>query len=165
MSEASAVERARYASEIAAGVDRFFESRRDTCPWCGSPLLEVRLRTFDIMQRKPGTFVLERCRTCGHIFQNPRLNPTGLEFYYRDFYDGRGTEVADSLFASQVWLYEPRARMCAPFFAGTPGPKRWLDVGAAYGHCSWATSAAGWTGPGRASSPTMPRSWPDATKS
>jgi SAM-dependent methyltransferase len=133
MPQVTEAERARYQEEIKHGWSRFFEPRRYDCPWCGSTDLTQRLRTTDIMQRKPGVFYMDRCRTCNHIFQNPRLNIEGLEFYYRDFYDGFGREFIDGVFASQGWLYEPRAKIVEGFF-GPEGPKNWLDVGTGYGH-------------------------------
>ena len=71
--------------------------------------LSVRLRTRDLVQRKPGRFTLERCGGCGHMFQNPRLTPAGLDFYYRDFYDGIGAETAEVMFATAA-RHLPRPR-------------------------------------------------------
>ena len=51
----------------------------------GSPMSENLIKAgYDVTG-----FTLEQCGDCGHVFQNPRLTPEGLEFYYRDFYDGR----------------------------------------------------------------------------
>jgi SAM-dependent methyltransferase len=119
-----------YQVELAAGVERFFEPRRDSCPWCGSTDLSVRLQTTDLHQRKPGWFVLEQCGACRHIFQNPRLSPVGLDFYYRDFYDGLNQQWVEWLFKMQAPTYRGRAEMLRPFTT----PKAWLDVGAGYGH-------------------------------
>jgi hypothetical protein len=124
-----------YQVELARGVEHFFESRRDSCPWCGSTDLSIRLRTSDLIQRKPGRFTLEQCSTCKHIFQNPRLTPTGLNFYYRDFYDGLGRELMEELSnkAEQSsrgkQSYRGRINMLKPFTT----PRAWLDVGAANG--------------------------------
>jgi hypothetical protein len=84
-----------YRALIGCGVDRFFEARRETCPLCGGVDIVERLRTKDLLQCKPGTFVLDECTSCGHIFQNPRLTPEGLDFYYRDFYDGVGVDPTE----------------------------------------------------------------------
>ena len=121
---------AAYAREIADGTERFFEPRRDSCPWCGSANLAVRLRTGDLIQRKPGTFTLERCKDCRHVFQNPRLSIPGLDFYYRDFYDGLGEEQTEFLFGTSGRAYTGRAEMVRPFTT----PRAWLDVGAGHGH-------------------------------
>ncbi|MEO7194667.1 MAG: class I SAM-dependent methyltransferase [Pseudonocardiaceae bacterium] len=124
-----------YQAELAAGVERFFEPRRDSCPWCGSTDLSVRLQTPDLFQNKPGQFTLERCGTCCHIFQNPRLSPAGLDFYYRDFYDGLGQKLAERAFKGEVTSYRGRAEMLRPFTT----PNAWLDVGTGYGHfCQFA---------------------------
>jgi SAM-dependent methyltransferase len=124
-----------YQAELAGGVERFLEPRRDTCPWCGSTDLSIRLRTSDLIQRKPGRFTLEQCGTCQHIFQNPRLTPAGLNFYYRDFYDGLGQKLMEQLSngAEQSspgqQSYRGRINMLKPFTT----PRTWLDVGAAHG--------------------------------
>ncbi|MFJ2189312.1 class I SAM-dependent methyltransferase [Kitasatospora sp. NPDC087861] len=120
-----------YQADLADGTDRFFEPRRTDCPWCGSTLLRVRLRTRDLLQHKPGQFVLDECRDCGHVFQNPRLTGAGLEFYYRDFYDGLGEQRLGGVFATRAGVYRSRARSVAPF---TTAPSRWLDVGTGHGH-------------------------------
>jgi SAM-dependent methyltransferase len=115
---------------MAEGVERFLEPRRDTCPWCGSADLSIRLQTTDLIQRKPGQFTLEQCDACRHIFQNPRLTPAGLDFYYRDFYDGLGQELVDYAFNASEQSYRGRVNMLKPFTT----PRAWLDVGAGYGH-------------------------------
>jgi hypothetical protein len=122
--------RAYYQAELARGVGRFLEPRRDTCPWCGSTDLSVQLRTSDLIQRKPGRFTLEQCGTCRHIFQNPRLTPAGLDFYYRDFYDGLGQELMEEVFNAAGRSYRGRVDMLKPFTT----PRAWLDVGAGHGH-------------------------------
>lgn len=122
--------RAYYDEELAKGVERFLEPRRETCLWCGSGELSVALRSQDLVYRKPGTFTLERCGSCGHVFQNPRLTPEGLDFYYRDFYDGIGAASAEIVFTTSSHDYLSRARMLEP--AATP--KRWLDVGSGHAH-------------------------------
>jgi SAM-dependent methyltransferase len=121
---------AQYTEDLRDGTARFFESRRDTCPWCGSGSLSRRLRTTDLIQRKPGRFTLDECGDCGHVFQNPRLSLAGLEFYYRDFYDGAGEDQTELLFATSGGSYRARAEMVQPFTT----PQRWLDVGGGHGH-------------------------------
>lgn len=119
-----------YQAELAAGVERFLEPRRDTCPWCGSTDLSARLRSSEMVQRKPGLFTLEQCDACSHIFQNPRLTPAGLNFYYRDYYDGLGRELTEKAFDAAGCSYRGRVDMLKPFTT----PRAWLDVGAGYGH-------------------------------
>ncbi|MFC9585228.1 class I SAM-dependent methyltransferase [Streptomyces yangpuensis] len=121
---------AAYREELAAGTDRFLEPRRPDCPWCGSDRLSVRVRVPDLLQGKPGRFTLEQCGSCGHVFQNPRLTPEGLEFYYRDFYDGRGGEGAGTVFGRLGAAYRGRAEMLLPH----ADPASWLDVGTGHGH-------------------------------
>ncbi|MER5460004.1 class I SAM-dependent methyltransferase [Streptomyces sp. NPDC002668] len=119
-----------YAAELKAGTDRFFELRRADCPWCGSTRLSVRIRVPDLLQGKPGRFTLEQCGECGHVFQNPRLSLDGLDFYYRDFYEGLGVGGAAQVFGTMGRSYRARAAMLKPF--GTP--TAWLDVGTGHGH-------------------------------
>ncbi|MER7183961.1 class I SAM-dependent methyltransferase [Streptomyces hyaluromycini] len=123
--------RSAYRRDLAEGTDRFFEPPRTTCPWCGSGRLTTRLRTTDLLQHKPGAFGLDRCEECGHTFQNPRLNDTGLEFYYRDFYDGLGEQKMSGTFGGRTKMYQGRAQAMVPH---DPTPKNWLDVGTGHGH-------------------------------
>lgn len=122
--------RAAYHELLASGVDRFFERERDDCPLCGAKALERHLSIGDRYQFKPGRFTLSRCKECGHIFQNPRLSIAGLDFYYRDFYDGLGAESMETVFSGSLVSYLERARMVAD----VQRPQRWLDVGAGHGH-------------------------------
>jgi len=125
--------RERYAADVAGGIERFFAPPRRTCPWCGGTRLRLLLRSPDLVQHKPGEFRLVCCRTCGHVFQNPRLNATGLEYYYRNFYDGPGANPDIFEFGLECNL--ARARQLLPFHPPPSlGPRRWLDVGTAYGH-------------------------------
>ena len=119
-----------YAVLLTDGIDRFFEPRRDTCPLCGGTDLTERVRMPDLLQFKPGEFVVDGCRECGHVFQNPRLSLDGLDFYYRDFYDGLGGEQLDFVFSSDDTSYRGRVDLVAAHAR----PKRWLDVGAGHGH-------------------------------
>jgi SAM-dependent methyltransferase len=126
------VQKARegYREDLAEGVERFFDPRRYDCPWCGARSLETHLVSKDVVQAKPGRFKLDRCKECGHIFQNPQLNDAGLEFYYRDAYDGLGAAVSEQIFASQGGTYRARAELAAAHVS----PRMWLDVGAGHGH-------------------------------
>ncbi|GAA2414409.1 hypothetical protein GCM10010191_25480 [Actinomadura vinacea] len=119
-----------YRVELIGGTSRFFDVPRDDCPWCGGKSLDKHLTSRDVVQGKPGRFTLDRCSECGHIFQNPRLNKAGLEFYYRDAYDGLGAEASELLFATQGDSYRARAELAAVNL----GPRTWLDVGAGHGH-------------------------------
>ncbi|MFD1051343.1 methyltransferase domain-containing protein, partial [Kibdelosporangium lantanae] len=115
---------------LVRGGERFFEPRRPDCPSCGASTLEKVVTSTDLVQRKPGVFTLERCVPCGHVFQNPRLTPEGLGFYYRDFYDGHGAGAAEAVFSGSPEPYYDRARMVLPFTT----PERWLDVGSGHAH-------------------------------
>ena len=119
-----------YRELLAEGTGRFFEPRRDTCPLCDSPAVSTRVVTADLLQFKPGTFELDGCADCGHVFQNPRLSLEGLDFYYRDFYDGMGGEQLEMVFSSDDTSYRGRADLVAAHAS----PKRWLDVGGGHGH-------------------------------
>ncbi len=122
--------RAEYEAEIAQGVERFLEPRRGTCPWCGSADLKIRVVSADVFLWKPGTFTLEECGGCGHVFQNPRLTTTGLDFYYRDCYDGIGETETERVFAMRVHPYADRAEILRTHAT----PRNWLDVGTGHAH-------------------------------
>ena len=121
--------RVGYQTALAQGLDRFFEPRRESCYVCGGKRLAVERRQKDLLQHKPGSFTLERCLDCRHIFQNPRLSLAGLAFYYGDFYDGLGESFAETMFGLETESYLARAH---ELDGKTPG--RWLDVGGGYGH-------------------------------
>ncbi|MEY9931615.1 SAM-dependent methyltransferase [Catenulispora sp. GP43] len=129
--EAIAQARPAYEADLKAGLDHFFHPRQNQCPWCQSHRLQPHLHTKDLLQHKPGDFHLDRCQDCGHIFQNPRLNPEGLAFYYRDFYDGLGEKNTANLFAGRTTTYRRRAQALTPH---NPRPTTWLDVGTGHGH-------------------------------
>jgi len=128
--EISARLRPRYQAEIAAGVEKLMTRRRIDCPWCGSAQIAFRTAGRDTALRKPGYFSYDRCLDCGHVFQNPRISDEGLDFYYRDFYDGLGGE----------WMEEILSFSEAPYLSRLATglrhtrPRRWLDVGSAHGH-------------------------------
>ncbi|MGW7048721.1 class I SAM-dependent methyltransferase [Streptomyces avermitilis] len=156
--QAIAARRAAYLGELAQGTARFHEPRRENCPWCGSQRLRTRLRTPDLTQRKPGTFVVDECRDCAHTFQNPRLTTEGLAFYHRDFPEALGPDgpeghegperphgFAERIVAARGSL--PRAlgfaragrhlrrhRAAARAMLAFPEPESWLDVGTGHGH-------------------------------
>jgi ubiquinone/menaquinone biosynthesis C-methylase UbiE len=132
-SEPATSDREFYTTQLAGGIDRFFGPRRPDCPWCGSRRLTVEVRCRELFQRKPGRFTLDRCRTCGHVFQNPRLTGEGLNFYYRDFYDGRGAAQADEMSSYGAPANIARAELVKRH-TGPDGPRSWLDVGTGWGY-------------------------------
>ncbi|MFI7386805.1 class I SAM-dependent methyltransferase [Streptomyces sp. NPDC049813] len=130
--QAVADRRPAYLTALAQGTERFHEPPRTDCPWCGSARLRTRLRTTDLLQHKPGTFTVDQCRSCGHSFQNPRLTREGLDFYYRDFYDGLHAEQAEKVFGARSSV--PRHRRAVRALARFIEPESWLDVGTGRGH-------------------------------
>ena len=74
--------------------------------------------------------MLDECGSCGHIFQNPRLTSEGLDFYYRDFYDGAGSDPTEFVWTADDRSYRGRVDLVR----ARTEPKRWLDVGAGHGH-------------------------------
>ncbi|WP_394342112.1 class I SAM-dependent methyltransferase [Streptomyces spongiicola] len=129
--ETVAALRAEYGAALSGGHRAFFEPLRHGCPWCGSVRIGGHLLTRDLIQHKPGSFRVDRCRSCGHLFQNPRLNARGLDFYYRDFYDRLGEQQLDAMFGGRTRSYRRRAEAVRPHLDGV---KRWLDVGTGHGH-------------------------------
>jgi SAM-dependent methyltransferase len=122
--------RPTYERLLAEGWQRFFEPPSPTCVHCGGTRLRTLFTTGDHFQQKPGRFTLQRCGDCGVVFQNPRLTPEGLAFYYRDYYDGLGADMVEFAFSSYGSVYRKRAEMMN---AISP-PRRWLDVGCGQGH-------------------------------
>lgn len=122
--------RALYDELLSQGTHHFFEPVRTDCPMCASELLSELFTTTDLIQQKPGLFTLVKCESCGHIFQNPRLSLEGLDFYYRDFYDGMGEDQLEFVFGATDSAYRGRANMLQSY----AHPTRWLDVGCGHGH-------------------------------
>jgi 2-polyprenyl-3-methyl-5-hydroxy-6-metoxy-1,4-benzoquinol methylase len=122
--------RTEYQAEISTETAKHFEQRRDRCPWCGSTALLARTSAADVILRKPGRFTYDQCDACAHIFLNPCLSPAGLDFYYRDFYDGLNADQAEGMFAASDFGYRSRAKLL-PVNAGAT---HWLDVGGGHGH-------------------------------
>ena len=131
-SERIAQLRPSYQEELARGTGRFFLPARTDCPWCLGTDLRRKFRTTDLIQGKPGEFVLDQCRGCGHVFQNPKLSQEGLDFYYRDFYDGLGAETTAKMFEGNG--SKKRFRRSARALRRLALPGRWLDVGTSLGH-------------------------------
>lgn len=127
-----------YDAQLRDGVDRFFGERVTECPWCGSAALSVRVVCRDLRQLKPGEFRLDECGDCHHVFQNPALTDEGLDFYYRDTYDGLNAERAETNLGSMGLIYQSRAETVAHH--RPDAPRRWLDVGTASGHFPQAAS-------------------------
>ncbi|CAM5381126.1 class I SAM-dependent methyltransferase [Streptomyces aurantiogriseus] len=113
------------------------EPRRDDCPWCGSRRLRTRLRAPDLLHHRPGTFVVDECGDCAHVFQNPRLTPEGLALYRRDPGEYFATGLTDRVLATRTSRRRLRAtaRVMLPF----PEPESWLDVGT--GHALFPEAA------------------------
>ncbi|MBV7694803.1 class I SAM-dependent methyltransferase [Streptomyces sp. TRM70350] len=109
--------RATYLAELAQGTERFHAPRRDSCPWCGGQRLTTRLTAPDVIQRKPGTFTLDACDDCAHVFQNPGLTPEGMAFYHRD----------RDQYERPPSRRRNRQRVRAMLHL--PEPESWLDVG------------------------------------
>ena len=130
--ETRAAAERRLAEPLPAtpSLDELFEDRREHCPWCGSPSIVGRIDTTDVFQNKPGTFHVDECTDCGHIFQNPAPTDAGLDYYYADFYEGIGEELWEVIFAGGA--HHSRNRVEA--IARVAEPKTWLDVGAGHGH-------------------------------
>ena len=126
----AAARRPEYDALLAQGLERFYEPRRETCPVCASRDLAIYRRHPDLFQHKPGTFTLERCASCAHVFQNPRLSFAGLDFYYKDFYDGLGEAGMEFIFGFGKQPYLDRLAMVRAIAS----PTKWLDVGAGHGH-------------------------------
>ncbi|GKQ37980.1 class I SAM-dependent methyltransferase [Streptomyces sp. A012304] len=109
------------------------EPRRDDCPWCGSRRLRTRLRAPDLLHHhKPGTFVVDQCRDCAHVFQNPRLTAEGLALYQRHPVGEHGHDLTARILATGT--RRRRLRATARAMLRLPEPESWLDVGTGHAH-------------------------------
>ena len=122
--------RAWYDKAAADGIDALFEPRQDRCPWCRSSNLRLRLRSRELIQLKPGTFSLDECRGCGHVFQNPRLERGRARLLLPRLLrrPGRG-DRRDHVRDGRRGQPDPRPRA-----SRRPTPGTWLDVGTGHGH-------------------------------
>ena len=132
--------RAWYEEHDKGAPIALFEEKRLSCPHCESQDLKSTLTTGDSFQHKPGVFHLDRCANCGLVFQNPRLSLTGLNYHYRDFYDGAGAEKLDFIFSFNPDCYADRARSLEPHLDTHSPPSSWLDAGGGHGHFCLAAS-------------------------
>jgi len=126
--------------DFRASDQELFEPVRAACPHCEGEALASVITTGDAFQHKPGEFHLDRCSGCGLVFQNPRLSLVGLEFHYRDFYDGAGAEKLDFIFSINPDCYADRARALEPHLDPQSAPESWLDSGGGHGHFCLAAS-------------------------
>ncbi|WP_254878452.1 class I SAM-dependent methyltransferase [Streptomyces sp. NA04227] len=123
-SRSAAARRTECLAQLAFGTDHLRAERRTACPWCGGTRLRTRLRTGDLLGRRPGRFALDDCAACGHRFLNPPLARSGWDFYVRDF-PVRGPE-ADRFgrLLTPAGTLRSRARSLLPYGE----PEAWLDV-------------------------------------
>ena len=110
--------------------EELLEPRRDDCPLCASTDLSRHADVPDLIQGKPGIFHVDECGGCGLLFQNPRLTIPGLDFYYRDFYDGLAAKQMEATFSSSRDSYQGRVDL----ISSATTPQRLLDVGTGQGH-------------------------------
>lgn len=123
--------------QISTPFDPFLEPRRADCPWCGSRRLRTRLRAPDPLRHRAGTFAVDACRDCGHVFQNPRLTAEGLAFFHRDFYERQLEEFTDRVRTARA--VRRRHRAAARRLSALREPESWLDVGT--GHARFPEAA------------------------
>ncbi|MFI8187870.1 class I SAM-dependent methyltransferase [Streptomyces sp. NPDC085946] len=119
------------APAVPRATVRVHEPRRADCPWCGSLRLRTRLRSGDLLRHKPGTFTVDRCRDCGHTFQNPRLTAEGLALYRRTVRGEPRDHAAERVLALRGSRRRRRSAAHAMLRFGEP--ESWLDVGTGHG--------------------------------
>ncbi|MBL1087190.1 class I SAM-dependent methyltransferase [Streptomyces actinomycinicus] len=123
--------------QITTPFDPFQEPRREDCPWCGSRNLRARLRAPDPLRHRSGTFAVDACRDCAHVFQNPRLSAEGLAFFHRDFYERHLEQFTAGVLPAQE--IRRRHRDTAWRLSALREPESWLDVGT--GHALFPEAA------------------------
>ncbi|MGW2643810.1 methyltransferase domain-containing protein [Streptomyces sp. NPDC001393] len=117
--------------------DPFLEPAREDCPWCGSARLRTRVRAGDPLRHRPGRFVVDQCRACGHVFQNPRLTAEGFAFFHRDFYERHLEEFTARVLSARA--VRRRHRAAARRLSALAEAESWLDVGT--GHARFPEAA------------------------
>ncbi|MEU2713926.1 class I SAM-dependent methyltransferase [Streptomyces sp. NPDC007205] len=117
--------------------DPFLEPRRENCPWCGSARLRTRVRAGDPLRHRPGRFVVDQCRDCAHVFQNPRLTAEGFTFFHRDFYERHLEEFTARILSADA--VRRRHRATARKLSALAEAESWLDVGT--GHARFPEAA------------------------
>ncbi|GGU78630.1 methyltransferase type 12 [Streptomyces filipinensis] len=117
--------------------DPFLEPRRENCPWCGSGRLRARVRARDPLRHRPGRFVVDKCRDCAHVFQNPRLTAEGFAFFHRDFYERHLEEFTARVLSARA--VQRRHRDTARKLSALAEAESWLDVGT--GHARFPEAA------------------------
>ncbi|MFB7506693.1 class I SAM-dependent methyltransferase [Streptomyces broussonetiae] len=118
--------------------DPYHEPRRANCPWCGGKRLRTRVRSAARGRRlAPGAYTVDRCRDCGHAFQNPRLTPEGLAFHHLAFYAGHLEDFADRALSDRA--VRRRHLAAARTVLALAEPESWLDVGT--GHARFPETA------------------------
>ncbi|WEO97885.1 methyltransferase domain-containing protein [Streptomyces sp. FXJ1.172] len=117
--------------------DPYHEPRRENCPWCGGRRLRTRVRAARGRRSAPGAYGVDRCRDCGHAFQNPRLTAEGLAFHHMHFYAARLEDFADRVLSARA--VRRRHRAVAHAVLPLAEPESWLDVGT--GHAQFPKTA------------------------
>ena len=88
------------ATALAIDASDTFESVR--CYLCGSDDRAPFVRAQDDLTGKPGTFHFVTCRTCGLVYQNPRVTLHHIGEYYDDQYIAHRRKQSWGLFTPLV---------------------------------------------------------------
>lgn len=98
-----------------------FLGDRKACNFCRSRSLEY--------WGNRGIFNLERCRECGLVFINPRLNAEGLNRFYADYFDTRAAD--QDMVQKRNRMYALEAAFLVKHLQGHHSL---LDIGCGGGH-------------------------------
>jgi 2-polyprenyl-3-methyl-5-hydroxy-6-metoxy-1,4-benzoquinol methylase len=125
------------------------ELRSETCPVCAAAVNEWRTKTSG-----DGTYRIDRCRSCGFAFVNPRPSLRFLTEYYasfghrREVAAGEGAPTLERVLAQEQ--FEPNSTLDARRLVGTVKQlrqgyegTRFFDVGCGYGFFSKEALRAG----------------------
>ena len=85
------------------------------CPLCDSKEATPYLTAKDYFYQLPGTYFIVRCRSCGHLYMNPRPTRASLRKCYPESY---------SLYADSALPATPQGPIPKPWYAKPPF--RWI---------------------------------------
>lgn len=145
------------------------------CPLCRSEVFSSHVETRDYIYHVPGVFRFVRCRSCRHIYINPRPTDASLLACYPADYAPHRSAASDSQISPAnapaprsllrrllggipflkrllVWLFEDHGTVV--FEPPERGEKRLLEIGCAHGGYLKTASEQGWIVDGIEPSPT-----------
>ena len=115
------------------------------CPMCGANAGRLLFEGHDLLHHGEGTFTLNTCRTCGHIYQNPRPSIEQIGCYYPQNYMPFLKAIEDEPnWWKRLDRRYGRSRRCQAVHKAAGEVGRLLDVGCATGIFLDGMRTLGW---------------------